>query len=159
MGILPCSLLGTDVLQVSRDGYPDDLPHGPEHLGARCDLIHASLQLLLVRAHARQKTRRWAASGSSGPQSTRAAPPPVLRPLLDIIQYETFCERVWTEVNQAARVLSSAAIHARARFSGLGDSSSSVLHMLSDVEDAGRIGGEAILRINHRYAAYQLRQL
>lgn len=155
MGLFFFSLHGADVLQVSRDGHPDDLPHGPEHLGARCDLIYATLQLLLVRAHARQKTRRWAASGSSGQQSTRAATPLILRPLLDIIQYEAFCQRVQTEVNSVARILSSAAIHTRVRLSGLGENSLSVLRMLSDVEDAGRIGGEVILRIDHRYAIHQ----
>jgi hypothetical protein len=156
MGALLAQLLFVDnpVSQISRDTDPGILARGPEPIAARCDLIHATLQLLLVRAHARAKTRRWAAAGSQSAETraARGTPPPILRPLIDLIQYETFCERVRAEVNRVSHALASADIRARVRFSGLGDSSASVLRMVSDVDDGGRIGGEVVLRIDRRYA-------
>jgi mediator of RNA polymerase II transcription subunit 17 len=117
---------------------------------ARCDLIRAALHLLLLRAHAHGKARRLADRSTTGPPPQHAlAPPSILQPVLDTLQYEAFCGRVHAEVQRVADALGAAGVRARVRFAPAGETGSTLLRLVAE-NPAPRLSGEAVLRIDSR---------
>jgi mediator of RNA polymerase II transcription subunit 17, fungi type len=105
----------------------------------------------LVGAHAHEKAQRL---GSS--EVTRAAAkinppksPLILQPIIDLIQYHVFCERIKIELDKTVNALLSAGVPTRMRFNAVGDCGEHVVTSISEVTGQ-KIGGDAILRIDER---------
>lgn len=117
-----------------------------------CDLIFFGLHALLLRRHNHLKSRRlgtagtYTAPGSSDP--SRA--PLLLRPIIDLLQYQVFCERIKTELDKIVRALDSAGIPSGLRFDPVGETGEELIKFFDDTTNKV-IGGEAVLRIDNRY--------
>ena len=118
---------------------------------AVCDLIFSSLHVLLLRAHAYVKTQRIGRSGVSrpGPPAT-IAPPPLLQPIVDLLQYRVFCDRVHIKVGKMARGLRDAGVPVKLRVNRVGESGEQLVDMLTKVDGQRNVGGETFLRIDNR---------
>ena len=114
-----------------------------------CDLIFSSLHVLLLRAHAHVKTQGIGRSGVSRPAATIAAPP-LLQPIVDLLQYRVFCDRVHIEVGKMARGLRDAGVPVKLRVNRVGESGEQLVGMLTKVDGQRNIGGETFLRIDNR---------
>ncbi|TFK75858.1 hypothetical protein BDN72DRAFT_785935 [Pluteus cervinus] len=117
-----------------------------------CDLIYYCLEVLLLRRHEYLKTKRLGASGVQrlpGSQGV-STPPPILHPIIDIIQYQVFCSKVRTELEGMTGALQAFKVPTTLRFDAVAETATELVHMLSDGERT-LIGGEANLRINNRY--------
>ncbi|KAF7301716.1 Mediator of RNA polymerase II transcription subunit 17 [Mycena indigotica] len=141
-------------LELRFDLLDDDaIPlHPPNVSSAKCDLIYHMLQALLLRRHAYLKHVRLSGAGvfrrSDAPE---ARPPPlILRPIIDLLQYEVFCERVRSEMVAASSGLRTAGIEAILRFVTVGGTGQGLMAFLSDAEQ-NAVGGQALLRIDKRH--------
>ena len=119
---------------------------------AACDLIYSMLHILLLRAHTHLKNFRLSITGLM-----RAAgivrPPmtlPILQPVIDLLQYQVFCNRVKQELDNSVSALHKVGVPAKLRFDSVGESGSDVTKLLME-DIRGKIGGEAVLRIDDRY--------
>lgn len=76
--------------------------------------------------------------------------PPLLQPVIDLLQYEVFCKRVHTEVHKVVKALGVAGVPCSIRFNSAGENGNELVNLL---EDSGtqKVGGEAVLRIDERY--------
>ncbi|KAL0949506.1 hypothetical protein HGRIS_009558 [Hohenbuehelia grisea] len=121
--------------------------HDPE--GIKCDLIYYALYALFIRAQHDLKRRRLGnlnVANASTPQSQAH----ILQPIIDILQYETFCKRLKIEIDAAASALSAVSVPTTLRFNPVGAVAVDLLRILS--EDAGaNVGGETILRIDNQH--------
>lgn len=118
---------------------------------AVCDLIFSSLHVLLLRAHAYVKTRRIGRSGviRPGPTPTITSPP-LLQPIVDLLQYRVFCDRVHVEIGKIAQGLSTAGVPVKLPENRVGESGERLVGMLTIVDTQQTIGGETFLRIDNR---------
>ncbi|KAJ7179089.1 subunit 17 of mediator complex-domain-containing protein [Mycena filopes] len=116
---------------LDRDAIP--IPP-PEISNAKGDFIYYALQALLLRLHGHVKRQRLGTAGIFRPPGAVDAAPPslLLRPVIDLLQYQVFCGRLRAEMDAMAAALTAAGIPALLRF-------------------APAIGGEAVLRIDHRH--------
>lgn len=80
-------------------------------------------------------------------------PPPLLQPIIDLLQYQVFCERVKAEVDRMERALDVAGVPSSLRFNAVGESGKELVKLLDEVS-VQKIGGEAVLRIDDRYACF-----
>ena len=120
-------------------------------IAATCDLIVSILHAFLLRMHSHSKTQRLGSSGvvrAPGPSTIRP-PPPLLQPIIDLLQYQGFCERVKTEVHRMVKALSIAGVPCGLRINYVGESGRELVKLL-DEDGTQKIGGEAILRIDNR---------
>ncbi|KAF8529128.1 subunit 17 of mediator complex-domain-containing protein [Hysterangium stoloniferum] len=115
---------------------------------ATCDLIHASLVLLLVRAHKHARNQRLSLSPSNAPTKLRPSLPLILRPIVNMLQYKLFCARVETELRNMEYALSQAGIPTKTRFVAVGETGMQLVDLLTG-EGQPRIGGDAMIRINN----------
>ncbi|KAF5344117.1 hypothetical protein D9758_008900 [Tetrapyrgos nigripes] len=115
---------------------------------AKCDLIYHYLFALLLRKHSYQKSQRHrlAPQPRNAPQSS----PTVLRPIIDLIQYEVFCERIKSQLDAVTTSLSAAGIKSILRFKPVGEAGKELITIPIDESDRG-IGGESLLRIDNRH--------
>lgn len=81
---------------------------------------------------------------------TAPGPPPILQPIIDLLQYSVFCERVEEELGKAVKALRKAGVEGELRFSGVGEDGSTLVSLLND-DGPQRVGGEAVLRIDGRH--------
>jgi mediator of RNA polymerase II transcription subunit 17 len=119
----------------------------------QCDLIHSALYALLLRQHRHRKIVRLGTVGilhTNPTNSNTAQRPPVLRPIIDFIQYQMFCSRLQTHLTQLSTALSEAQILCRLRFEPVGDMGRDLVSYLS-AEGSTTLSGEAVLRVDHRY--------
>jgi len=81
-----------------------------------------------------------------------AKPPscPILQPIIDLLQYQVFCERVKFEVDKITRALSAAGISSVLRFSAVGEVGQDLVKLL-DEGSTTYISGEAVLRVDDRF--------
>ncbi|KAJ7180114.1 subunit 17 of mediator complex-domain-containing protein [Mycena crocata] len=146
----------------------DALPPSPAVSNAKCDLIYYALQALLLRLHAYTKRQRLGTAGvfrdaaltssSAGPSagagpSSNAPPttaPLLLRPVIDLLQYEVFCTRLRAEMERTVAGLHAVGIAAGLRFEPVGGTGGGLVGMLDGREDKP-VGGEAVLRIDNRH--------
>ncbi|KAF8591510.1 hypothetical protein K439DRAFT_1650745 [Ramaria rubella] len=122
---------------------------------ATCDLIHHSLVLLLLRAHAFARHQRLSlpSSYSINKQRPPAALPPLLLPVFNMLQYKLFCKRVEMELNNVHHALSRAGVPSKVRFNAVGETGMQLVDHLRG-EDRSRIGGDAILRVDNRHTLH-----
>jgi mediator of RNA polymerase II transcription subunit 17 len=118
----------------------------------KCDLIYSSLHALLLRRHWHMKLRRLGNTGIIRPpvlaETTHA--PPILRPIIDLLQYQVFCERIKSEIDKMVEALSAVGIPATLRFDPVGETGQQLIRLFDD-NVSNIVGGEAVLRIDNRY--------
>lgn len=73
----------------------------------------------------------------------------ILQPIIDIVQYHVFCDKVKQVLIDTAAGLSKVGVDSSLRFDIIGESGQGILRLLA--EDSGaHVGGEAVLRIDDR---------
>lgn len=77
-------------------------------------------------------------------------PPPLLQPIIDILQYREFWERVRDEIDHVVKALRLAGVSARVHYDPVADSGEALGRSLQN-EKMDPVGGEALLRIDDRY--------
>lgn len=77
----------------------------------------------------------------------------ILQPIIDLLQYRVFCERVEVELQKAVQGLNAAGIPSTLSFTGVGESGQHIVSLLSDTRNKV-IGGEAVIRIDDWYGAF-----
>ncbi|KAK0206681.1 subunit 17 of mediator complex-domain-containing protein [Desarmillaria ectypa] len=112
---------------------------------ATCDLIYHSLHALLLRRHQNLKSQRL--SGSDAPKTD---PPPVLQPIIDLLQYQVFCQRVKTVIEGIITALTLAGIASTLRFQPVGEVGHELVNLLDSCH-VKSVGGQCILRIDRRH--------
>jgi len=143
------------ILQI--DEEDSSLQTGNEVTAAKCDLIASILHAFLLRMHSHLKTERLGSSGvirGSGPLNGRLTPP-LLQPIIDLLQYQGFCERIKTEVDRMVRALGVAGVQCGLQINSVGENGRELLKLL-DEDSTWKIGGEAILRIDDRYGSHDM---
>ncbi|KAI0832410.1 subunit 17 of mediator complex-domain-containing protein [Trametes gibbosa] len=123
-----------------------------KHKDPACDLIFSTLHILLLWAHSASKAQRLNKTSILRPsagQST-AQPPPLLQPIIDILQYREFWERVRDEINRVASALRHAGVAARVHYDPVADSGEVLVESLQTGKTRP-VGGEALLRIDNRH--------
>lgn len=120
-----------------------------------CDLVYFGLHILLLRRHALLKEDRLKPSTSGPPPSTSIdhSPKlgyPVLQPVIDLLQYRVFLDRIQNEIVQVARALQAAGIPVRLVMNTVGETGKELLNLL-DSKATLTVGGEVVLRIFERY--------
>ncbi|KAJ6485074.1 subunit 17 of mediator complex-domain-containing protein [Mycena vitilis] len=119
---------------------------------ARCDFIYYALQALLLRLHGHAKRQRLGTAGVFRAPSTSDAvsTPLLLRPVIDLLQYEVFCARLQSEMLGMGGALTAVGIASTLRFEPVGGTGQGLVDLL-DSNDGQALGGEAVLRIDHRH--------
>lgn len=145
---LKMSKVDNNLLSLGEDSIesPDD-----DFYRAICNLIYAVLHVLLIRVHAHEKAQRLSTSEAtrSAARTNPPKPPLILQPIIDLIQYQVFCERVKIELDKIVNALMSAGVPTRMRFNAVGDCGEEVVRLITE-KTKQRIGGDATLRINER---------
>ncbi|KAF8195839.1 subunit 17 of mediator complex-domain-containing protein [Mycena galopus ATCC 62051] len=136
---------------------------------AKCDFIYYALQALLLRLHGHAKRQRLGAIGVfRPPNASDTSPPPLLlRPVIDLLQYEVFLGRLRTEMNAMGNALRAVGIPSALRFEAVGGTGQGLVELLDAGDDrestkdtressgarqkAQGLGGEAVLRIDARH--------
>ncbi|KAI0375628.1 hypothetical protein BV20DRAFT_984465 [Pilatotrama ljubarskyi] len=123
-----------------------------DSIGPFCDLIYSALHVLLLRSHSVSKIQRLSRSSISRTSAVQPArqTPPLLRPIIDVLQYREFWERVRDEIDRVVSALRLVGVPARVHYDPVADSGEALVKSLQ-VEDTDPVGGEALLRINERY--------
>jgi mediator of RNA polymerase II transcription subunit 17 len=138
-----CEQLDTDTFtSESFCGFPDET----------CDLIYSCLHALLLRRHGYLKLRRLdgpAVIGTVGAVEIHDVPP-LLQPIIDLLQYRVFCDRIKFEFDKAVGALSVAGIQSALRFDPVGETGHQLIQSFGE-NNATVIGGEVVLRIENRY--------
>ena len=124
-------------------------------MAATCDLIAATLRVLLLRVHSYLRNERIRYTGSirTASQPFFLQPPPVLQPIIDLLQYEGFCERVRAELARIVGALRRAGVPTKIRFEGMAGSGEEYLKLVTETRPKP-VGGEARIRIDNRCALY-----
>ncbi|KAJ6539396.1 subunit 17 of mediator complex-domain-containing protein [Mycena capillaripes] len=119
---------------------------------AKCDFIYYALQALLLRLHGHAKRQRLGTAGVFRPPSLSdaAQPPLLLRPVIDLLQYEVFCARLQAEMLAMSGALTAVGISSALRFEPVGGTGQGIVDLL-DANDDKALGGEAVLRIDNRH--------
>jgi mediator of RNA polymerase II transcription subunit 17 len=76
-----------------------------------------------------------------------------LQPIIDLLQYQVFCDRIKVELDKMVSALLKAGIPSLLRFDVVGESGHQLVEHFAAKETARRIGGEALLRIDVRQVA------
>lgn len=134
------------------------LQTGNEANAAKCDLVSSVLHVFLLRMHSHTKTHRLGTTGIMRVQVQGQPPrvlpsPPLLQPVIDLLQYEVFCKRVHAEVHKVVRALDVAGIPCSIHFNSAGESGNELVRLLED-STTQKVGGEAVLRIDERYVEF-----
>ncbi|KAL6309701.1 subunit 17 of mediator complex-domain-containing protein [Sparassis latifolia] len=117
---------------------------------AICDLISGLLHILLLRTHAYLKSERLGMSIHRAPAPPSVVhTPPLLQPIIDMLQYRVFCERVHGELDKISDALSQACVPTRSHFEAVGGTGEEFLMSFRQGK-AKPVGGEARLRVDNR---------
>ncbi|KAG1732327.1 hypothetical protein EDD22DRAFT_982535 [Suillus occidentalis] len=119
-----------------------------ERLPATCNLIYFALQGLLLSLHAWHKSQRLSSANTRHPPSALPNKAPLLQPIIDLLQYQVFCDRITVELDKMVSALLKAGIPSSLRFDAVGESGHQLVEHFAANETARRIGGEALLRID-----------
>lgn len=124
--------------------------------GTTCDLVFSTLHLLLLRTHSFVKSRRLGRAGvvRASLLEPEQSPPLILQPVIDMLQYEAFCDRVTHEIDKVVQGLYRSGVPTKVHFRGIGDSGSQLVSLLQKDEQI-KVGGECLVRIEQRYKLYQ----
>ena len=113
-----------------------------------CELIYHVLRVLLLHGHNNASTEiRGTPSKAADFHFS------ILQPIIDILQYRVFCERVEMELNKAVNALNSAGIPSTLSFTGVGEAGQLLVSLLAGSGNKV-VGGEAIIRMDN-WCAYQ----
>ncbi|KAG6816925.1 hypothetical protein H0H87_001627 [Tephrocybe sp. NHM501043] len=125
------------------------LPDSSDTVGEKCNLIYFTLHALLLRRHGFLQAQRLGATGAIR-AAIEAQPPTILQPIIDLLQYQVFCERIKSEVEKMVAALSVVGIPSTLRFDPVGETGLQLVQFFE--RTAGKvIGGEAVLRIDGRH--------
>ncbi|KAI0750794.1 subunit 17 of mediator complex-domain-containing protein [Daedaleopsis nitida] len=113
-----------------------------------CNLVYSLLHLLLSRAHRISKSSRLTRA-SIAPVPTVPSPP-ILQPVIDILQYREFWERVRDEIDRMVAALRHAGVPTKVHYDPLADGGHNLVASLL-TDKAKPIGGDALLRIDDRH--------
>lgn len=121
-----------------------------------CDLIYHSFHILLLRRHALLKEDRLRSSVSASPAPAQPDNPskpkyPVLQPIIDLLQYRVFLDRIRSEIMQVVQALQAAGIPTNLVLNIVGETGKELLKLL-DSKSSLTVGGEILLRIFDRCA-------
>ncbi|KAF8205025.1 subunit 17 of mediator complex-domain-containing protein [Pholiota molesta] len=107
-----------------------------------CELIYYVLRVFLLRKHS-------ITTVDKGTDTTKIEQVPyfILQPIIDLLQYRVFCERVEVELQKVVQALNAAGIPSTLSFTGVGESGHHIVSLLSDARNKV-IGGEAVIRID-----------
>jgi mediator of RNA polymerase II transcription subunit 17 len=108
-----------------------------------CELIYHVLHVLLLRKHSTQTDK----SPNSSKSLDRV--PSILQPIIDILQYQVFCQRILSELRRAVNALNDACIPSTLSFTAVGESGERLISLLTKEGDKS-VGGEAVIRIDNR---------
>lgn len=76
-------------------------------------------------------------------------PPPILQPIIDVLQYREFWERVREEIDRVVAALRLAGVSTKVHYDPVADGGETLLaSLLSD--KSSPVGGDALLRIDDR---------
>jgi mediator of RNA polymerase II transcription subunit 17 len=108
----------------------------------------------LLRKHAHLKAQRLGISSSSQKplQIDSSQSPSVLQPIIDVLQYQVFCDRVKAEIDQAVSALATVGIPSKMRFNAVGETGDQLVQMLL-LNTSKSIGGQAVLKIDNRFVS------
>jgi mediator of RNA polymerase II transcription subunit 17 len=125
-----------------------------------CDLIYHGFHLLLLRRHALLKEDRLSRTTSAPTTSQNLAPIqgekhskskyPILQPIIDLLQYQVFLDRIRSEVMQVVRALQAAGIPTKLVMNIVGETGKELVKLLDAKQDL-TVGGEIVLRVFDRY--------
>lgn len=127
---------------------------GTSTLDAVCDLIFSALHVLLLRAHSHIKQHRIGRMSAlrSAPSSQQPLEPPrLLLPIVELLQYRVFCDRVHAEVSKMAEGLAAAGVPVKLRANKVGENGEQLVAMLTKTDGPQTLGGETFLRIDNRH--------
>lgn len=118
---------------------------------ATCDLIAAALRVLLLRAHYSLRSERIKRTGSfrMPAQAAVLQTPPILQPIIDLLQYEVFCNRVRSEFERIVGALRRAGVPAKMHFEVMAGSGEEFVKLVTENKPKPA-GGEARIRIDNR---------
>lgn len=118
---------------------------------AQCDLIYSLLHALLLGFHSYRK-KRYLSGLSTRPSDIVNYPPPqMLQPIVDLLQYQLFCERIHTEMSHVVSGLRKAGITTSFHFDPVGENGEDLVRSLSE-RGSCQVGGQALIRIDNRQA-------
>ncbi|KAG5638208.1 hypothetical protein H0H81_001305 [Sphagnurus paluster] len=116
----------------------------------KCDLIFFALQALLLRRHSHMKMQRLGTAFINRPPTEMSFPPPILQPIIDLLQYQVFCQRIKLELDKMVTALSAAGICSSLRFDPVGETGRQLVQFFE--KSVGKVvGGEGVLRIDNRH--------
>lgn len=120
-----------------------------------CDLIFATLHVLLLRAHTFLKQHRIGRATTlrntpAQQQQQPVNPPPLLLPIVELLQYRVFCDRVHVEIGRLADGLRAAGVPVKLRATKVGENGEQLVAMLTKTDGPQTLGGETHLRIDNR---------
>lgn len=116
---------------------------------AQCDLIYSLLHALLLSMHSYLK-KSHLANISSRPADVVDYPAPrILQPIVDLLQYQVFCERVHVEMNYVVDALRKVGVPTLFQFDPVGENGEALVRALSE-QGSCHVGGQALLRIDNR---------
>lgn len=96
--------------------------------------------------------QRLGRTGIARPTSQGGPPtPPILQPIVDMLQYRVFCERVHAEIKKVVGALKDAGVPVKLRVNMVGENGEQLVTMLTTPDPYQRVGGETVLRIANRY--------
>ncbi|KAF8897582.1 subunit 17 of mediator complex-domain-containing protein [Infundibulicybe gibba] len=109
---------------------------------SECDLVYHCLRVLLLRRHAHLKYHRLGVAGVARLAiPPDALIPPLLQPIIDLLQYRVFCERIQNELNKVTSALDIAGIQSSLSLNLVGETGPGLLNMFTGTVDKA-IGGE-----------------
>ena len=111
--------------------------------------------LLLLRAHSFYKGKRLGRVGVARLPEPQVPPPQILQPIIDMLQYEAFCDRVTYEIDKVVQGLYRSNVPTKVHFRGIGNSGAQLVSLLQNNE-AIVVGGECLIRIEQRYVYFTL---
>ncbi|KAH9482703.1 Mediator of RNA polymerase II transcription subunit 17 [Psilocybe cubensis] len=112
--------------------------------GNMCELIYHVLRVLLLRRHAVKNSSKG--KEANGPAASHS----LLQPIIDMLQYQVFCERVELELRKAVQALNIAGIPSSLSFTAIGESGKILVSLLSEEsKNKKEVGGEAVIRMDN----------
>ncbi|TFK23261.1 hypothetical protein FA15DRAFT_470912 [Coprinopsis marcescibilis] len=120
----------------------------PGTISPLCDLVYHGLRVLLLRKHAYVKNERLNASGNF-PSNASPGYTPMLKPIIDLLQYKVFSERLQTELSRAAAGLNTVGIPTSVSYNAVGESGEDTIKIFCEPQYRNP-SGEAILRIDNK---------
>lgn len=115
-----------------------------------CDLVYHGLHVLLLRRHSFLKMQRLKPAREANPTDGPRVPP-VLQPIIGLLQYQVFCRRIKLELDKVTQALAVVSIISSLRFTPVGETGQDLLD-LADKGESRLMSGEALIRIDNRCA-------